>query len=180
MKLSPKRGLFIYEYLVDGNGTRAAVAAGYAESSAAMTASRLLRDPEIAAVIEARQQKRVEKLEITADRVLEELAKLAFYDPRKIYDGAGNVKPIGELDDVTAAAICGMDVDTVETSKESADGESTKTVRTITRKFKLADKGQNLERLGKHFKLFTDNINHSGKMTLEELVTGAAANDSAS
>lgn len=48
-QLSEKQRRFVREWLVDMNGTRAAVRAGYSEKSAANTASRLMKDPAVQA-----------------------------------------------------------------------------------------------------------------------------------
>lgn len=150
-KLTPKQAMFIAEYCIDGNATRAAIKAGFAEVSAKVTGARLLKNPRIAKVIEERQAQRAKKLELTADHVLEELARLAFYDIRDLFDGTGKLKAITELDDVSRAAIAGIDVG-----------------RSIT-KIKLADRGQNLERLGRYFKLFTDRSEIDARVTDDAL-----------
>lgn len=49
--LSPRYQRFVQEYVQHGNGTQAAIAAGFAERSARDQASRLLRRPQIAAAI---------------------------------------------------------------------------------------------------------------------------------
>jgi phage terminase small subunit len=166
--LTPKQAMFIAEFLIDGNATRAAAKAGFAEASAHVTGARLLKNAKVAAAIQERQSARQAKLEVTAERVLEELAKLAFYDPRDLFDEQGHMKPITELDDISRAAIAGLDT----------ERKDTKTSSTIVKKVKLADKGQNLEGLGRYLKLFTDRTEHLGKLTLEQLVTGES-NDQA-
>ncbi|HVW78524.1 MAG TPA: terminase small subunit [Alloacidobacterium sp.] len=162
-KLTPKQGLFIAEYLVDGNATRAAIAAGYAASSAHVTGAKLLKNAKVAEIVAARHERRVEKLEITAERTLEEIAKLAYFDPGKLFDANGNLIPVHLLDDVTRASIASVEVEERKTSLG---------IKTVTKKVKHVDKGQNLERLGRYFKLFTDKHEHSGKLTLEQLVCG--------
>jgi len=151
-KLNPKQALFIAEYLVDGNATRAAIAAGFSAATASATGARLLRRPRIAAALADRREQLAKKLEISAENVLHGLAKLAFYDIRDLFDDKGKLKAITELDDVARAAIAGIDV----------QGK-----RTIT-KIKLADRGQNLERLGRYFKLFTDRMEHDGKLSVDD------------
>jgi phage terminase small subunit len=100
-------------------------------------------------------------LEISADRVLNEIAKLAFMDPRKFFNADGSPKEITELDDDTAASLAGMEVEEVYEGR----GQDRKFVGHV-KKFKLADKGINLERLGKHLKLFTDKVEHEGAVNL--------------
>jgi phage terminase small subunit len=101
------------------------------------------------------------KLEITADRVLQEIAKLAFFDPRNFFEDDGSLKRIQDLDEHTRMALAGLEV------MDLPEGNGR------LKKIRLADKGQNLERLGKHLKLFTDKTEHSGRMTLEQLVCAA-------
>ncbi len=75
--LTPKQAAFIEEYLVDGNGTRAAIAAGYSKHSARTAASDNLRKPYIAEAIAEAQQARSERTEFTADDVVRKLISFA-------------------------------------------------------------------------------------------------------
>lgn len=145
-RLTPKQALFVGEYLIDGNATRAAIAAGFAQASAGVTGAKLLKNAKVAKALALRNARRAGKLEITAERVLGELAKLAFYDPGKLFDESGDLLSIGAMDENTRAAIASMDVE----MREGKSGATT------VRKVRLADKGINLERLGKHLKLFGD------------------------
>jgi phage terminase small subunit len=173
-KLTPKQAMFIDEYLVDGNATRAAIAVGFSVASAKVTGARLLKKPVIAALITERQAHRARRLEVTADRVTQELAKLAFYDVRDLFDDDGRLKQITELDEISAAAIAGIDIaqEKCETKfdKESKALEARTT--NWTTKIKLADRRAALELLGKKLKMFTDVHEHSGRLTLEQLVCG--------
>lgn len=162
-KLTPRMAIFYGEFLIDGNATRAAIAAGAPESSAHVAGARWLKNPKVAAAIAAAHVARAKKLEITSERVLEEMMKLAIFDPGKLYDQDGNRIPVARLDDITRAAIAAID-------DEITDGPGR--VRTHAQKIKFADKGQNLERLGRYLKLFTDRIEHDGRVTLEQLVCG--------
>lgn len=152
---------FAHEYARDQNGTRAAIASGYSKKSAASLASRLLRNVKVQEIITKLTAKTCAKLEITGERVLQELAKMAFVDPRAFFDEHGNVKAIHDLDEHTAAALAGIEV------VELANG--TKVIG-YTKKIKIADKGANLERLGRHLKLFTDRMEMAGPSTLDKLV----------
>lgn len=174
-KLSLKQKTFIAEYLIDFNATRAAIASGYSPNTATEQGSRLLTNVKVAAEIERRSGKRNEKLGITAERVLDEIAKLAFFDPRKLFGDDGLPLKITELDDETAAAIAGLEVEEMYEGR----GEAKENVGRL-RKIKIADKGINLERLGRHLKLFTDKVDHGGKIgvnvddQLQELLTRAS------
>lgn len=139
--LRPKQQRFVHEYLVDLNGTRAAIRAGYSARTAASIANENLRKPEIDA---ARAEMQV-RTEVTADRVIQELAKIAFLDARKLFRSDGSLKAVHELDDDTAAALVSLDVRLTE----SESGEITKTAR-----IKLADKRGALVDLGRHLGIF--------------------------
>src|SRR5689334_22685275 len=70
-KSAGKRALFVREYLIDRNGTRAAIAAGYAPKSASVTSCRLLRNAKVQAEVAELTEDRLERLELTADTVLQ-------------------------------------------------------------------------------------------------------------
>jgi phage terminase small subunit len=154
--LTPKQKLFIREYCRDLNATRAAIAAGYSENGAAVQGNRLLRNAKISSEIAELTAKTCTKLEISAEKVLQELARLAFLDPRNFYDANGARRNGTELDDDTAACIAGMVVEDIFRGRGS-DQKKTGTCLRI----KFADKGANLERLGRYLKLFTDKVVHT-------------------
>jgi phage terminase small subunit len=167
--LNDKQKLFVHEYLLDGNATRAAISAGYSKDSARSIGSELLTNPYISEAIAKRFNKRCQRLELTADRVLQELCKLAFYDPRNFYNQDGSLKHPTELDDNTAMALAGMDIE--EAYEHFGKGQAKPTG--VIKKIKLADKGQNLERLGKTFKLFTDKIEVGADKSLASAIAEA-------
>lgn len=152
--LTPKEQVFVREFLAHGNATKAAIAAGYSAATASVTGSKLLRKPKVAAELANLRGKLLSKLEISAERVLQGLAELAFFDPRKMFNLDGSMKKITDMDDATVHALAGMDVEKL--FKHFGKGQAEE-VGTIT-KVRLADRGLNLERLGRHFKLFTDKL----------------------
>jgi phage terminase small subunit len=156
--LGAKELKFCAEYAIDENGTRSAIAAGYTAKSAACTASRLLKKIKIQQEIARLTNKTLDKLEITRERVLGEIAKLAFYDPGNLLEPDGSMKQIKDIDDVTRMAVAGLEV--VELLEGSGDERH---AYGLCKKIKLADKGQNLERLGRHLKLFTDKVEAAGE-----------------
>lgn len=166
--LTKRQEVFVAEYLIDLNATRAAKQAGYSPQGAEVTGSKLLRNPKVSAVIAEKHGKRLEKLEISADRVLQELAKLAFFDPRKLFNSDGSPKQILELDDDTAASVAGLEVNELF----EGDGDQ-KHAYGLVKKIKIADKGHNLERLGRHLKLFTDKVEVSGLESLADAISRA-------
>ena len=76
--LTPKQLAFCEEYIVDFNGTAAAIRAKYSKNGAAVTGSRLLINPNIQGELQRQKNKRSKRTAITADRVLEELANVGF------------------------------------------------------------------------------------------------------
>ena len=69
-KLTPRQERFCREYLVDLNGSKASIRAGYAARSAHVTASRLLRNPKVAARIAELQAETAKRLEVTRSKTV--------------------------------------------------------------------------------------------------------------
>ncbi len=152
-----RRARFVAEYLANPNGTLAAINAGYAERGAHVTASRLLRDSNIRAEIEAAQakvrSKLVDRYEVSAEHITRELAKLGF----------SNMADYGHIDREGAFV-----VDLSATDRDAmAAVHSIKTKRTVrsygettvedyTTELKLAAKREALVDLGKITGLFKD------------------------
>ena len=140
--LTEKQKRFCDEYLIDFNGTRAYLTAYPAckSSNAAKTnACRTLGKPHVMAYIEKRMKDRERRTEITQDRVLQEYARIGLFDPRKLFHDDGRPKNISELDDDTAAALAGLDV---QETYEFIGGEKTftgylKKYKTVIRKVRL-------------------------------------------
>ena len=110
MALTPKQKRFVQEYLVDLNATAAAIRAGYSKKTANRIASENLSKPDIQIAIKEAQDSIQKRTEITQDMVIKEMAKLAFFDIRKMFGEDGKPLDISELDDDTAAALVGLDV----------------------------------------------------------------------
>jgi phage terminase small subunit len=144
MALTGKQRRFVAEYLIDLNATQAAIRAGYSERTASAIGAENLKKPQIVDAISVSMKDRGARTEVTSDRVLLEAARLALFDPRKLFDGAGNPKPIHELDDDTAAAIAGVEV--IQICGEEGPA--------IIKKYKISDKNSALEKLFKHHGLY--------------------------
>lgn len=80
-KLTDKQARFVKEYLIDLNATQAAIRAGYSEKTAQEQSSRLLSNVMVQKAVEKAQAKTSKKLEITHERVLNEIAEIAFKAP---------------------------------------------------------------------------------------------------
>lgn len=146
-----KHERFCREYVVDHNGTRAAVAAGFSARRGRQTGSDLLQRPDIAARVAELDKRLLDKLDITAERVMLELGRLAFADVRGLYNDKGELRPVHELDDDVAASIAGIEVDTVTTSSGSAGKKVTRKV--LTAKVRRYEKAGALRVLAQHFRI---------------------------
>lgn len=140
MSLTPKQERFVDEYLTDLNATQAAIRAGYSEKTAYSIGEENLKKPEIAARIEKRRAAQIKRTEITADRVVMELARIAFADGTAFAEitprGAVKLTPTKELAPDQRAAFAGV--------KKGKFGTE----------IKLHDKVKALELLGKHLGVF--------------------------
>lgn len=137
--LTPKQARFVEEYLVDLNAAAAARRAGYSHKRSEAIGYDLLTKADIQSAIEIAQRERSARTGITADRVIAEIAKIAFADPRKVMTwGPGGVELFdsSSLTDADAAMIS-------EVSESiSQSGSSVKV--------KLNSKLDALEKLAKH------------------------------
>lgn len=150
MALTEKQKKFVEEYLIDLNATRAyrvAYPSVKKEETAAVNGSKLLRNTKVAAYIQERMEKRQKRTEITQDRVLEELAAIAFAratDFAEVKDGFVIIKDTAGLSEQQIKAIAGI--------KEGKFGIE----------LKLNDKEKALELLGRHLGMFKDRVEVSG------------------
>lgn len=146
-RLSLKVRQFCAEYIVDLNATQAAIRAGYSAKTARQQAADLLTKPDIQTEVQRLMDARGQKVEVDALRVLQELKAMAFYDPGAI--GMAKVKKpedIAKLPEELRRAIIGWSWD--------RNGRFT---------LKLSPKTQQLELIGRHLKMFTDKLEHTGK-----------------
>jgi phage terminase small subunit len=116
MNLTPQQELFA-QRIAGGEAQADAYRAAYPASrenkpvSVSQMACRLAANPKVAARIRDLRDKSASRLMITQERVLREAARIAFFDPRRVFDETGRLLPIHELDDDTAAAIARVELD---------------------------------------------------------------------
>lgn len=144
MKLTDKQERFCNEYLIDLNATQAAIRAGYSENTANEQGARLLANVSVQAFLSDRKKAISEKFEITHEQVLREYYKLGFYDIRNAFDEVGNLIPVKDLDDTTAAAIAGIDV-----FEENVGTGENKKIIGYTKKIRLSGKREALDSICK-------------------------------
>lgn len=160
MALTDQQERFCQEYLIDLNATKAADRAKYSKKTANEQGSRLLANVKVQARIQELMDERSKRTEITSDIVLKELLLIAKTDLSEAFDEQGSLKDIHDIPENIRRAIAGVEV-YVETIQGIEIGR--------TKKLKLWDKNRALEMLGRHLKLFTDKVEHSGSIGLEGL-----------
>jgi hypothetical protein len=102
-----------------------------------------------------RQAPRFQKHDITPDRVLLELARIAFGDPRKLFNADGSMKAIHEIGDEDAPMIASVEIKHFVGGKSRGPKEPHQPAHVMT-KIRLWDKNAALDKLGRHLKLFAD------------------------
>jgi phage terminase small subunit len=162
--LSPKRQRFVDEYLIDSNGTQAAIRAGYSPKTANEQAARMLAEVSIQAAVTAGRAAIAERNAVSQDRIRQELAKVAFGDPAQLYDPDGNLRSIHEMTPEVRASLSG-----VETATER-NGKGESAAVTHVRKVKRWDKVRALELLGKDLGMFGDALIAQQLAELEKAV----------
>lgn len=98
--LSDRHKKFAQEYVIDLNATQAYIRAGYKVANpdiAATNASKLLRNPKVQAYIQELKDKRSQRTEITSDRVLTELGRIAFSNISEVFHQGGSGLEIKDL-----------------------------------------------------------------------------------
>lgn len=155
--LNDRQRLFCAEYLIDLNASAAAIRAGYSARSARSIAQELMVKPEAIAVVQALMKERAERTQVTGDRVIHEVARLAFADLRTLFDARGILLPVADWPDDIARAVASIEVD------EIFEGVGENRVHVgYTKKVKTWDKPKSLEMLGRHLKLWVERHEHSG------------------
>ena len=107
--LGQKQQRFVEEFLVDGNGTKAAIRAGYSRKTARQMAAQNLTKPAICAAIKFQRDRLTAICGVTAERALHQLACICFADVRKLFNTRGRLLKPYELDPITAAAIASIE-----------------------------------------------------------------------
>ena len=143
--LPPRIERFVAEYLADPNATAAAVRAGYSKHTSKQQACRLLKRRDVTeALREARERmglKRsqmldglAERLALSTERTLQQIANLAFFDVRRMVHDDGSPKALGELDDAEAAAVMSYEV------SESWEGSGADRRKVVSTKARLVSR----------------------------------------
>lgn len=165
-ELSDMEKLFVDEYLVDLDAKNAAIRAGY-KPTTANTASEWIKMPNpkkkrVREAIDKALAERSRRTGVTADRVIRELAKIAFVDIGDVVD-PDTAEILPDVQKADTAAIVSIKVKKLYNGTE--------------REIRMADRTRALELLGKHLGLFADNINiHAATPVIADDIKGEQLN----
>ena len=140
--LNDRQRSFVNEYLKDLNAKQAAIRAGYSERRAGELGYQLLHKPTIAAAIQEAMQKREKRTQITADRVLQEIAAVAFAHMGQFARWGGQSVTLTDSSEVDPRAVA----EVKQTMNQFGSNVG----------IKLHDKLAALEKLGKHLGMWKD------------------------
>lgn len=151
---------FARVYAAQKHTGRASEAAGFTDDNGFM----VLKRPEVKARIAELADRHLKANDITAERVMRELGRLAFARPYGLFNADGSLKPVHEMDPDTAATISGIETEVrmVTEYTEEVDlmtGEVTRRRRRVPHqltKIKIHKKDTALVTLAKHFKIVGD------------------------
>lgn len=146
-KLTDKQQRFVDEYLIDLNATQAAIRAGYSAKTADQQGSRMLANVKVKQAVAEKQAQRSKRTGVNQDRVVLELAKVAFAKMTDIVDSNGRIKEDASPDDLA----CIESIKYKESDNEYGGS--------IEREVKIASKLKALELLGKHLGMWSDKFN---------------------
>lgn len=154
--MTEKQKRFCEEYLIDLNATQAAIRAKYSTKTAKEQGCQLLTNINVRARIDAALAERSKRTGVNQDRVIRELARVAFANATDVVDfETAELIQLATSDDT--AAIASVKVKTIPTS----DGLG------IEREIRMADKLKALELLGRHMGMFTDNLKVAGDLGVQ-------------
>lgn len=146
-KLTDKQQRFVDEYLIDLNATQAAIRAGYSAKTADQQGSRMLANVKVKQAVAEKQAQRSKRTGVNQDRVVLELAKVAFAKITDIVDSNGRIKEDASPDDLA----CIESIKYKESDNEYGGS--------VEREVKIASKLKALELLGKHLGMWSDKFN---------------------
>ena len=145
-KLTIKQQCFVNEYLIDLNATQAAIRAGYSAKTADAQGSRMLANVKVQQAISEAMAKRSRRTGVNQDRVVLELAKIAFVKMTDVVDSDGAIREDATDDDLAC-------IESIKVKRSDTDTGSSE-----EREVKVASKLKALELLGKHLGMWNDKL----------------------
>jgi len=168
-QFSVKVAKFIKQYPRDRNGKQAAIRAGFSAKTAESAASRLLRNVNVREAVNRELERYADHVEIKIKSVLRGINDLTRYDAGKMFNEDGTAKDIKDLDDRERAAIEGFEF----VNLYEGEGDQKHCFGQL-RKFKMANKGANFERLRAHLAPLKMNGHTSNALVVHVLTEGSA------
>lgn len=159
--LTEKQRLFVNEYLIDLNATQAAIRAGYSVKTADQQGSRMLANVKVQEEIGRAMAERSKRTGVNQDKVVLELAKIAFVKITDIVDEHGKIRPDAAEDDLAC-------IESVKYKESKIEAGSS-----VEREVKISPKLKALELLGKHLGMWNDKLNVN--ITAPVVITGEDA-----
>ncbi|MDH4230287.1 MAG: terminase small subunit [Nitrospirota bacterium] len=172
-ELTDKERAFVREYPLDCNATKAAIRAGYAESGARTEGSRLLDRPRVQTALKGEFDRLKSHVQVTVERVVAELAHIAFVDPAGCYDQDGALLPISKMPEGIRRAVASIEENSgpVQLGLGLAlDGDDSAPAETRKTRLKFHEKLRALQLLGNHLGMFTDKLQVGPSDSLSELL----------
>ena len=172
-RLTAKQERFVSEYMIDLNATQAAKRAGYSERTCEVIGYQLLQKPLVAKAISKAQKARAIKLGITADRVLQELAVLAYSDITDYVD----------IDVTPSKAVPGAyEQSIILRNTSDMPKDKTRVLSSVKEgqcgiEIKLYDKLKAIELIGKHLGMFTDKSEVKMTVTVEDYLKSLGSDE---
>lgn len=145
-KLTEKQQRFVDEYLIDLNATQAAIRAGYSAKTADVQGARMLGIVKVQQRISEAMAERSKRTGANQDRVVTELAKVAFLNIGNVVDDQGKIKDNASEEDLAC-------IESIKYKKTEGDS-----VSSVEREVKAASKLKALELLGKHLGMWNDKL----------------------
>lgn len=139
--LNDRQARFAHEYVVDLNGTQAAIRAGYSKRGADVTACRLLGDPRISRIVADLKAAQLDAAGASSAWVLQRLFELAQVEVSDIFTDLGSLRPMDKIPPAARRLIAGIEI-----SRQPGTGN-------VITKIKLSDRIRILELLGKHIEV---------------------------
>lgn len=167
-KWTDKEKLFVHEYRIDHCGKDAAARAGYSAKTAVKIAAELLQKPHIRGWLDEHIVQKCEKLDVTVDRIIQELALVGFQNLAGAFNPDNSLKSIVDMPEDIQRVISGIDIDELFEGR----GEDREHVG-YTKKLRSFNKIDALKLLGQHLKMFTQKIEvHDRPMVHVKDMTG--------
>lgn len=145
-ELTEKQQRFVEEYLIDLNATQAAIRSGYSAKTADQQGSRMLANVKVQNEISKAMAERSKRTGVNQDRVVQELARIAFVKMTDVVNADGEIRPDASDDDLAC-------IESVKYKRSDTDTGSSE-----EREIKIASKLKALELLGKHLGMWNDKL----------------------